>query len=246
MTRRGKQLPWCRARSGAAFTLVELLTVVAIIGLLAALLVPTAAAARNAANRARSRTQFSQWAAGCEMFRQEYGMYPRIARSGSEMLINHAATANPAQEHLFHDTLTGQRRDPGAINWTATRPDRDPPFAERQNSRRVRMVGFGEGDFVTAADVAAGQNVAVELHLLRDAFHNTVVGVVMDANLDGVINAQDAPGGYPAVTPRDGGPAIRPSALIPETPGGGLHAGVLFYSAPPGATTEHDLVLNSR
>lgn len=68
---------WTRDRGlKAGFTLLELLTVMAIIGLLTAILIPTTASARISAKRAKTKVQFTQWAAAMEMFRQEYGYYP--------------------------------------------------------------------------------------------------------------------------------------------------------------------------
>lgn len=232
--------------TSSAFTLVELLTVIAIIGILAALLIPTASAARTAANKAKTRAQFSQWAAAFEAFRQEYGVYPQLHTASDRKLVNEEASSNPQEEHLFHDLLAGQRRDPSAANWLSNRPLRNPPAPENQNSRRIRFVSFSESDFVTEADVLSGHNTAEELHFLRDAFHNTSIAVITDGNHDGVINGRDVNGGFPAVTPAGGGTAIRPTTVIPSAMSGGVHAGVIFYSAPSGATTEQDLILSTR
>ncbi len=228
------------------FTLIELLTVVAIIGILAAIIIPTASGARTAANKARTRAQFSMWATAFEGFKQEYGTYPQLFPAGARKFVNDGAATNAQQEHLFHDVLTGQRRDPSATNWLATRPARNPPFPETQNTRRIRFVSFNESDFVNQSDVAAGHNPAAQLNFIRDAFRNTNIAVVTDTNLDGVINARDSTGGYPGVTPPAGGAAIRPTTVLPTGTTGGLHAGVVFYSAPPGATTENDLIVSSR
>lgn len=65
-----------------AFSLIELLTVIAIIGILAAIIIPTVGNARSSADRAKTKAQFSQWAAAMELFRQEYGYYPDIAVNG--------------------------------------------------------------------------------------------------------------------------------------------------------------------
>lgn len=228
------------------FTLIELLTVIAIIGILATILIPTAASARAAANKAKTRAQFAQWAVAFEAFRQEYGGYPQLHPSGDRWLVNDNAGTNPTEEHLFHDLLAGQRRDPSAANWLSNRAARNPPAPENQNPRRIRFVSFAESDFVTDADIAAGHNTSGERYFIRDAFHNTSIAVVTDTNLDGVINGLDASGDFPAVDPPGGGAAIRPTTIIPTGTTGGIHAGVIFYCAPPGATTERDLIVSTR
>ena len=58
-----------RHSRGRAFTLMELLTVIAIIGVLASLLFPAVRSARQSANKARTRVQFNRWAAAIEGFR---------------------------------------------------------------------------------------------------------------------------------------------------------------------------------
>jgi len=105
-----------------AFTLIELLTVVAIIGILAAIIVPTAGGARNAAKKAKTRAQFSAWGAAFESFRQEYGSYPQLYPQGAQKLVNQGAAGNPtgAATHHFHDLLAGVRRDGSALTGVTT------------------------------------------------------------------------------------------------------------------------------
>ena len=52
----------------SAFTLIELMAVIAVVGLLAALIFPGVSAAQRAAAKARTRVQFNQWAAAIESF----------------------------------------------------------------------------------------------------------------------------------------------------------------------------------
>ena len=69
-------------RRTRAFTLIKLLTVIAIVAILSAIIIPTVGGARNSANRAAAKAQFNQWAAAMELYRQEYGFYPDIAPTG--------------------------------------------------------------------------------------------------------------------------------------------------------------------
>ena len=84
-----------------AFTLIELLTVIAVIGILAAIIIPTVGGARDSATRAKTKAQFSQWATAMESYRQEYGFYPDIATGG---LVD----ADKFAAELTGRTLTGQ------------------------------------------------------------------------------------------------------------------------------------------
>jgi prepilin-type N-terminal cleavage/methylation domain-containing protein len=83
------------------FSLVELLTVLAVIGVLAAILIPSTLAMRISAKRARTKVQFSEWAAAMELFRQEYGYFPPVdGGSGGRMVPEY-----------FAGTLTGRSVD---------------------------------------------------------------------------------------------------------------------------------------
>jgi prepilin-type N-terminal cleavage/methylation domain-containing protein len=230
-------------RGCRAFTLIELLTVIAIIGILAAILLPTLSSVRNSASRAKTRAQFSQWSAAFEQFRQEYGAYPQLFPNGAQKLVNQGGTTQAAGNHLFHDLLAGTRRNGTALTGATTGT---PTPALGQNSRRIRFVSFTESDFVTQADVAAGRAAANQLNLIRDAFYSTSIAVVTDSNLDGLINGRDTPGGFPPVTVSGAATTIRPTTVVTPGTTGGTRAGVMFYSAPPGARSENDLIMSWR
>lgn len=246
--------PGHRTRRGhRAFTLIELLTVIAIIGILSAILIPTIASSQTSAKKAKTRAQFSQWVSGFEQFRQEYGTYPQLDTTAARKLVNPQGTATAAnQQHLFHDILAGVRRDGSALPSTPLTGNPLPPQA--QNLRRIRFVSFTDQDLVTQADVAAGRAASNQLNYIRDAFYNTSIAVVTDTNLDGLINGRDANGGYPTVTVAGSTTTIRPSGTGQSTTNlgittattGGIRAGVIFYCAPPGATTENDLLMSWR
>lgn len=241
-------------RRHAGFTLIELLTVIAIIGILAGIIIPSVSSAQIGAKKAKTRAQFSQWASGFEQFKQEYGTYPVLDTNAARKLVNPQGTATAAnQQHLFHDTLAGARRDGSAL--PATPLTGTPPPPQAQNTRRIKFIAFSEQDLVTQGDVTAGRAQSNQLNLLRDAFYNTSIAVVTDTNLDGLINGRDATGGYPGVTPAGSTtPTIRPTGTgqstqkynITTAQTGGIRAGVIFYCAPPGAATEDDLLMSWR
>jgi prepilin-type N-terminal cleavage/methylation domain-containing protein len=192
-----------------AFTLVELLTVLAIIGILLAILFPTVRAARTSANKAKTRVQFNQWAAALESFRQEYGYYPALHSSA---LVNGGAVSDPSSDHIFHDVLAARRRNGAAL--TAA-DNTGPTSAAGQNRKLIPFHSFSEPEMNSAG-------------LLRNAFDNTEIAVLTDRNLDGIINAADY-GALPLV----GG--MRPSAN--DIPIAGIRAGAVFYAPTPGATS---------
>lgn len=201
------------SRSRRAFTLIELLTVIAIIGVLAAILIPTVSSVRTSANRAKSKAQFAQWAAAIEAFRHEYGYYPAFDPTG---LINANATTT---DHLFHDILAGHRRDGTVL--TSGSP------AANQNRKRIAFYSFPETDFTDSTSAAP--------NLLHDAFDHTDIAVLVDKNLDGVITI-GASGDYPTLPSVAG---IKPTsgAASSDFPATGIRAGVVFYAPDPNATT---------
>lgn len=196
------------ARSASAFTLLELLSVIALIAILAALIFPGVRAARVAANKARTRVQFNQWCAAIESWRREYGYYPAFAATA---LVNGGAAVTLAGDHPFHDILAGCKRDGSPLATGSS--------AAQQNRKLVRFHSFGEMDFTDAASPAP--------NLLRDAFDNTEIAVLVDRNLDGVIHVGSDYAVLPAVRGMTPGPL--------DFPATGIRAGVLFYAPAPGA-----------
>lgn len=197
-----------RQNRQTAFTLLELLSVMAVIGILAALIFPTVRSARVSAHKARTKVQFSQWSAALEGFRSEYGYYPAFDTTA---LVNGGATTALAGDHLFHDILAGRKRDGTAL--LSTGP------AATQNRKLIGFYSFSDADFTNASSPTP--------NLLRDAFDNTEIAVLVDRNLDGIIKA----GSDFAVLPAVGG--LTPSAV--DFPATGVRAGVIFYAPAPGA-----------
>lgn len=193
-----------------AFTLLELLSVIAIIGVLAGLLFPGVRAARVAAHKARTKVQFNQWAAAIEGFRSEYGYYPAFDVTGQ---VNGGASTVLSGDHLFHDILAGKKRDGTELAAGS--------LAAAQNRKSLRFISFGAADFTEPNSPAP--------NLLRDAFDNTAIAVLVDRDLDGFIKIG---GDYPALPAVAG---LTPGAA--DFPAEGVRAGVLFYAPAPGATT---------
>jgi prepilin-type N-terminal cleavage/methylation domain-containing protein len=211
------------ARSGfrwlaAAFTLIELLTVIAVLGILAAILVPVVGRVQESARRTRVKTQFAQWAVAIEGFRAEYGYYPNFAATTVAPLP--AACRVNEVAGLFFQTLTGRREDGSAP---------DLPRALAANPRRVSFLTF------TADEVSPGETPTI-----GDAFGNTDIVLVVDRDGDGLIQLSLP---LPAVVGAERGSSLTPDAGA--FPAGGMRASVLFYSAGAGRTAD-DIVYSWR
>jgi type II secretory pathway pseudopilin PulG len=192
-----------------------LLAVIAVIGILAALLLPGLTAARMAVNKARTRVQFNEWVVALEGFRREYGYYPVLDSSG---LVNPPGQSiDPGQPHLFHDVLAARRRDGSALPLYDSRTESLAP--EAQNRKLIAFHAFGTAEIGDAPQ------------LVHDAFGQTEIAVLVDRNLDGVVQAGIDFANLPMV----GG--IQPGWQ--DIPAAGIRAGVIFYAPAPGATVRN-------
>ena len=199
---------WWRKGNASGFTIVELITVVAIMALMLAILVPSALSVRQSANQAKTRLQFSQWGTAITAFRSEYGYYPVFDPSNT---INGGAST---RDLVFHDLLAGRRRDGTALAVGSA--------AALQNRKAISFYSFPASDFVDSGSTTSS--------LLSTAFGDVDVVVLVDRNLDGVINSGDFGETLPLCR------GMQPSTA--DFPVDGVRAGVVFYCASPSATAD--------
>lgn len=209
-------------RGSCGFTLVELLAVVAVIALLAGILMPSLGAARASALKAKTRVQFSQWAAAMDQFRQEYGYYPAVGTDGR--------LATAADTLKFVRTLAARNPDGTAV---ASAADLNG------NLKRVSFCTFAGTDFLDPGRPDSAPDFGGD-ELLRDGFGNTEIGVLVDRNGDGLIRPADD---GPVAAVRAAGATAGWAPVEADLPAAGVRAGVLFYSAGRG-TSAADLVLS--
>ncbi len=161
--------PRLKAANAEGFTLVELLTVIAIIAILAGILIPAAGVVGRSVSKARTRSQFSQYAIAYEQFKAEYGFFPKMNRTGSLFRL-------AGNNDVFVETLSGRKRGGEAI---------DHPYARKANKRRITFYAFGESDFAPEALNLCGG--VVPAGSIVDGFDNPNIVVVVDDDHDGVV-----------------------------------------------------------
>ncbi len=176
-------------KSKKAFTLIELLTVIAIIGILAAILIPTVGAARTSALKAKTKVQFSQWAVACQLFKTEYGYFPAIENG------------NRIKSDAFLGALTG-RDYKGAIAANLA-----------GNTKRLAFYSTSDSELTSVANGDAQDGI------LKDAFGNTDIAVFYDKDGDGIVKAAVDGLTAISVKPIDGTTITPPGAKIDGTNG---------------------------
>ncbi|MGJ8652262.1 MAG: type II secretion system protein [Opitutaceae bacterium] len=148
-----------------AFTLIELLMVIAIIGILAGILIPTIGAVRTQANIAASKTQLSNYVTAIKMFKGEYGYFPFKTQE-------YRLESNSTE---FIEALSGRGTD-GSKTTTLG------------NRRQIAFHSFSESEFYL------DDNDEYSTSQLADRFNNVNIVIVTDIDGDGYIKPSPARG----------------------------------------------------
>ncbi len=99
-----------RARRASAFSLLEVLTVIALVGLLVAIAFTATGGARERAHRARCRSDLVVLAQALEAYRATFGDYPKTGAAANDPAGAAATDDGPG---ILFNALVG-RRGPGA------------------------------------------------------------------------------------------------------------------------------------
>ena len=137
--------------------------VIAIIGILAGILIPTVGAVRTQANLAASKAQLSNYVTAITMFKGEYGYYPF-----PNAQTNNGANINSLSDD-FIETLSG-RNDSGETVSTGG------------NRRRIAFHSFSESEFLLKDDDTLDYNI------IADRFNNTQIFIAIDGDGDGDVS----------------------------------------------------------
>ncbi len=100
-------LPVRRDRCASAFTLIELLTVMAIIAVLSAMTLGLVAAAKQRASIARAKSELAHFAQALEEYRRHYGDYPQTGSAQHATPVIAATIGTTQAEALLFNALTG-------------------------------------------------------------------------------------------------------------------------------------------
>ncbi len=202
--------PFSARRRLSGFTLIELLVVIAIIGILAAIIIPTVGSVRTSANKAKTKTQFSQWASAMELFKQEYGYYPAIASSGT--------SSGLIDSSLFLGELTARKASGTKLTSTE--------LGQQNNKKGISFYSASDSELLMDGSTP----------YLVDGFGNAQIVVMTDRDRDGLISGGELKS--TAVTGGnkvDGENTKSVSPTIPKVGGAdAIRAGVAFYSAGKG------------
>src|SRR4051794_32749220 len=101
-----------------AFTLIELIVVVGIIAILAALVLSTVGYARKKGARARAETEIAAMSAACESYKADNGVYPQEASSTD--MLDARLSGNPSGYQTASLYLYKQLSGDFAANRTPT------------------------------------------------------------------------------------------------------------------------------
>jgi len=199
-----------RLRTESAFTLVEVLAAVGVVAILAALLVPTAAAVRETAQRFETKARFQQWALAMEEFRTEYGYYPDVSTDG---LID------PLK---FLGALTARDHTGSALAGNAL----------CGNVRKLR--------FYTAGGKELQRDAAgLPLPEILDGFENSQIVALADRDGDGSIRGLElVRKSLAAGNARDGFSPIVAAPEQELAEGSVIHARIAFYSVGAGERSD--------
>lgn len=196
------------------FTLIELLTVIAIIGILAAILIPAVGAAKIAAKKAQTKTQFSQWATAMSLFKQEYGYYPALVAGVNN--TSPVSLGGTAPATAFLDALAAQKYTGGANGTFSAEPS-----SNMGNTKLLSFYSISNSDLgLVSGNKNPGQ--------LQDAFGNTDIKMLVDTDGSGIIT----PPTSGTVTSVLTGQALKPNWTSTT-----FQAGVIFYSAGAGRSS---------
>ena len=164
-----------RSLGRRAFTLIELLLVIAIIGIVSALLLVAIKGAQNTALRTASEATFQQWAQSLARYKAEYKYYPHLGSGGTSSSDSYYTLDNEEICANFVRALSGRNID-GTELTSAQRRDYNP--------RAQEFCSFPNNSYM---------NDDPKTRRLADRFGNAKIRIVLDTDGDGSVVLRELP-----------------------------------------------------
>jgi type II secretory pathway pseudopilin PulG len=158
--------------AAGAFTLIELLIVIAIIIVLAGLVLSTVGYVQKKGARSRAETEIAAMSAACESYKTDNGIYPRDATTDA---LDARVTGNPTAYEaaslylynaLFGATSGGRTPDSGARSYFVFKPNMLSPADQNQPVQFIRDPfgnSYGYSTIQQTGNTAAGYNPTFDL-----------------------------------------------------------------------------------
>ncbi len=164
-----------RSYARRAFTLIELLLVIAIIGIVSALLLVAIRGVQNRAKKVASEAMFQQWGQAISRYKAEYKYYPYLGSTGSTSADSYYTLDNEDICANFVRALWGRNID-GTELTSAQRREFNP--------RGQEFCSFPNNNFMDSDP---------NTRRLADSFGNGKIRIVLDTDGDGVITLRELP-----------------------------------------------------
>ncbi len=149
------------------FTLIEILVVIAVVGLLAAILVPVVGAAMKKVRETTTKSKFTSWVTAIEQYKQTYQYYPILETGRTVGTDEHYDLGDGSLSLNFVKALSA--RDP------ATGDKISKSDQKSFNTKAKEFFSFSQEDFTQ-------DDGTVDYGTLVDGFGNKHIHVVMDTD----------------------------------------------------------------